>query len=104
VVHIVHPVGALIVNAVTVNWLLAGFPTLSVNVAGVPPSAGLFPVADTVGKVALAAKIGEATGMKSSRPEKAKSARIVPELNFVTYAFEGVFILYFRSSGLSVLI
>ena len=103
-VHIVHPAGALIVKAVTVNWLLAGFPTVRVNVAVFPPKAGLFPVTDTVGRLALAATIGEATGMRIRRVEKAKSARIVPELNFVTYALEGVFILYFQGSGPFVLI
>jgi hypothetical protein len=82
------------VNAVVVYWLLDGFETVSVNVAEAPPKAGLLPVAATVGRLALAAKIGEATGMMKRRPEKAKSARIVPELNFVTYAFEGVFIVF----------
>ena len=94
----------MIVNPVIVYWLLVGLPTERVKVADRPPRAGLFPVAVTVGRLAFAAKIGVATGMRKSRPEKAKSARIVPELNFVTYALEGVFILYFRSSESEVLI
>ena len=84
--------------------MLAGFDTVSVNVAELVPKAGLFPDALTVGRLAFAAKIGEATGMRNRRPENAKSARIVPELSFVTYAFEGVFILYFQGSGSNVLI
>ncbi len=96
----VQPVGAFAVNPVTVNWLLDGLETVIVNVwPTAPPNAGLFPVTLTVGRLALAAKIGEAIGIIKSRPEKANSDRIVPELSFVTYAFEGVFILYFRSSG-----
>jgi hypothetical protein len=43
-------------------------------------------------------------GTKNIMPERARIARIVPELNFVTYAFEGVFILYFQGSEPIVLI
>jgi hypothetical protein len=46
--------------------------------------------------LALAANTGIAEGTMKSNPENARSVRRIPELNFVTYAFEGVFILYFQ--------
>ena len=65
-----------------------------------PPATGLFPVTVAVGRFALEAKIGEPRGKKSRRPDRARIARIVPELNFVRYAFVGVFII-FRGSVLN---
>jgi len=88
-----------------VNWLLAGFETVIVIVIpAAPPATGLLLVMEIVGAEALAANTGAATGMRMSKPENARSAKTSPELNFVTYALEGVFILYFQGSGPIVLI
>jgi hypothetical protein len=40
------------------------------------------------------AKAGTAIGTRKRNPEIARSARIVPELNFVTYAFVSVFNIF----------
>jgi hypothetical protein len=42
----------------------------------------------------LVACAGTAMGTKNSMPERASNARIVPELNFVTYAFVCVFNIF----------
>ena len=48
-----------------------------------------------VGKDAFCAALtGAARGIRNNTPESASNARIVPELNFVKYAFVGVFILF----------
>jgi len=83
-----------------VNWLLAGFVTfIEIPIPTAPPATGLLLVIEIVGAEALDANTGVATGMRMSKPENARSANTSPELNFVTYALEGVFILYFRTSG-----
>ena len=43
-----------------------------------------------------AALTGAARGIRNNTPENASNASIVPELNFVKYAFVGVFILIFN--------
>lgn len=51
---------------------------------------------DAVGRLPFEAKTGVADtiGIRTRRPERARIARIVPELNFVVYAFVGVFIIF----------
>ncbi len=97
----VHPLGTLITNPVMVNWLLLGFATFNPIVLGVPPRTGFPLVTVTVGKEAFDAKTGVATGMSTSRPENARSARVSPELNFVTYSFRRVFMYVFDSPSLN---
>ena len=86
--------GEIIVTDVTGYALLDGFVTVTVIVAGDPPktSGGL---GENPGELAFCtAKTGAASGTRTSIPENASNASIVPELNFVKYAFEGVFILF----------
>ena len=64
----------------------------------VPPRTGLALVAETVGGSELAANTCGAIGTRKMSPEIARSARIVPELNFVTYAFVSVFIIFKKGS------
>ena len=61
------------------------------------PDAITFGVMVKVSGEELVPKAGVARGTRIRRPENARSARIVPELNFVTYALFGVYIMYFRS-------
>ena len=56
-----------------------------------PPRTGLLLVTVMVGPLAFAAVVGEASGMRTRSPENARKTRISPELNFVIYAFVGVF-------------
>ena len=58
---------------------------------GVPPRTGLLLVTVMVGPMAFAADAGVASGMRRRSPENARKTSISPELNFVIYAFVGVF-------------
>ena len=75
--------------------MLVGLLTVRVIEAGTPPGSG-FPL-DTVmvGRLAFEANAGVARGMRKTIAEIARSARIVPELIFVKYAFVGVFMFIF---------
>ena len=48
-----------------------------------------------------AALTGAARGIRNNTPESASNARIVPELNFVRYAFVSVFILFSENAPLN---
>ena len=74
--------------------MLAGF--LRVKVMGViaPPFRGAPTVTVTVGRLALAAFTIDEKGIAKISPENARSMRIVPELIFRLYAFEGVYIIF----------
>ncbi|MDE1852989.1 MAG: hypothetical protein KGI38_04475 [Thaumarchaeota archaeon] len=91
-----QPLGATTETPVMVYTLLPGLDTVTEKVVAVapPPRAGLLLVTDMLGRLALDAKAGVATGTRMRRPEIARSARIVPELNFVTYAFVSVFNIF----------
>ena len=56
-----------------------------------PPRTGLLLVTEMVGPLAFAADAGAASGIRTRSPENARKTRISPELNFVIYAFVGVF-------------
>ena len=47
-----------------------------------------------VGRLEFAALAGVTSGTMTRRPESARIASIVPELNFVRYAFVGVFNIF----------
>ena len=79
--------GALITNPVIVNWLLAGLATVRPIQVPTVASTGLPEVTVIVGSAAFEARTGVATGTRINRPEKTRSARTSPELNFVTYSF-----------------
>jgi hypothetical protein len=90
----VQPEGASMVKPVIVYELEVGLARVTVNDCDAPPIAGLLPVTVAVGRLPFEAKTGDAMGIKKRRPERARIARIVPELNFVRYAFVGVFIYF----------
>ena len=77
----------MIENPVIVNWLLAGLLMVSVYQLASPATCGLPALMARVGSAAFEARTGVETGTRISRPEKMRSARISPELNFVTYSF-----------------
>ena len=75
--------------------LLVGFEILKViTVPAVLPGTGLAPLTVMVGRLVFVANTGAVAGTKTRSPEIARSARIVPELNFVTYAFVSVFNIF----------
>jgi hypothetical protein len=75
--------------------LLEGFFTVTEKAVAVAAITALG-VAVNVGRVAFcAAMTGAARGIRNTAPESTSNASIVPELNFVRYAFVGVFIIIF---------
>jgi hypothetical protein len=90
----------LTLSPVIENELLAGFEIVIVITEEAPPKTGLALVTDMVGRLEFEAKTGVVTGTRKRRPEIARSARIVPELNFFTYAFVSVFNI-FEPTGLN---
>ena len=95
----VHPAGAIKVNPVSAYWLLAGLLSVNVIAVDIVPFKGEFAVTATEGGLAFAATTVETIGTSTSIPEKSRSARIVPELNFVTYDLEIVFISCFQDGA-----
>jgi hypothetical protein len=96
----VQPDGAVTVKPVMAYALLDGLATDIVSpVVAVPRST--FGDTENVGGEELEANTGAATGIRNSIPDTASSASISPELNFLRYAFVGVFILYFREGLLA---
>ena len=97
----IHPdeAGKVSVMAVIAYWLEAGFVILTLKVSGPQvESQKSCPVGATVGATAFwAAKTLVVRGTRSRNPESNRSVSIVPELNLLTYAFDCVFILYFRT-------
>ena len=53
------------------------------------------------GRSEFAAETGLAMGTRKSIPEIARIAKIIPELNFIGYAFVGVFILFSDTAPLN---
>ncbi len=89
-----HPAGALTVIEVIAYALVDGFFTVTVKPVAVEAMTA-FGVAVSVGRAAFCAALtGAARGTKNRKLESARRVRIVPELNFVRYAFVGVFILF----------
>jgi hypothetical protein len=95
----VQPVGAISVNPVIAYWLLAGLLSVKAIVLPGPPLMGEPTVIATAGGLAFAATTGATTGTKMRNPEKKRRDRIVPELNFVTYDLEIVFISCFQDGA-----
>lgn len=92
-----QPVGVTNEKAVMVYWLPLGLATVMVTVGVAPPVTGLLDVTVTEGREAFEANaFGAKAGIRTSMPESASNARIVPELNFVTYALDCVFNIFGR--------
>ena len=91
---IVQPVGRRTVNPVTVNWLVLGFVIVSVTVVGFPPGTGFPLLVVMVGRDAFEARTGDVKGITNRNPDNTRSAKIIPELIFVTYAFESVYNIF----------
>ena len=93
--------GKVSVMAVIAYWFEAGFVIVTAKVLpGVPQvlSQKSCPVGVTVGATAFwAAKTLVVRGTRNKNPERNRSVSIVPELNLLTYAFDSVFKLYFRT-------
>jgi hypothetical protein len=79
--------------------LLAGLLRVKNIVVGPPPVRGEPAVTEIVGGLAFAATTVAAIGTITRIPEKSRSARIVPELNFVTYDLEIVLISCFQDGA-----
>ncbi len=87
--------GATKVTEVIGKALVAGLVTVTVNaVEFVWPVTRLKLGASVAKAPFCAALTGAARGIRNNTPESASNARIVPELNFVRYAFVRVFILF----------
>jgi hypothetical protein len=93
-----QPEGAVTVNADTAYWFEAGLKMDSVAVGVVADATTFGVMVKTTGEV-LVPNAGVASGTRTRSPENARSARIVPELNFVTYALLCVYIVYFRTNN-----
>ncbi len=72
----------------------AGFDTENDTAVPGGPAFTRLGAPTTVGRPVFIASTGAAIGMRNNMLERARIASIVPELNFVRYAFVGVFILF----------
>jgi hypothetical protein len=93
---ILQPVGEVTMKFVSAYWFEPGLVSRN-GTHSLSPPPQLWEYSLTVGGTAFVACTGETTGTRKRMAENANSARIVPELNFVTYALLGVYIMYFRS-------
>jgi hypothetical protein len=90
-----HPLGKATDTPVIVYRLPDGFEiVMEITLPALPPKTGLLLLTLMVGRFAFEAKTGVATGTRNRSPEIARIARIVPELNFVTYALDCVFNIF----------
>jgi hypothetical protein len=92
-----HPApGKITSNWFCENWFEPGLLKLNLTPAVAAAEPNTVTLDEALPALAFAANTGTADGTMNSIPENARSVRRSPELNFVTYAFEGVFIFYFQ--------
>jgi hypothetical protein len=95
----VHPVGRRITTVLIAYAFELGLPTENVTTfPALPARTALSARLEMVIWLAFAARTGVTAGTRKKSPDTRRSARIVPELNFVTYAFVSVFNI-FRPKG-----